>query len=68
LQRLRTPSARYDYFLLDCPASKPLWRAIFGTTSSIFDLWSRPWGVARLLDLKAECLKEDFPNKLYLRM
>jgi len=22
--------------------------AIFGITSSIFDLWSRPWGVARL--------------------
>jgi len=32
--------------------SKPLRRAIFGTTSSIFDLWSRPWGVARLLGLR----------------
>jgi len=28
--------------LLDCPASKPLRCAIFGTTSSIFDLGSRP--------------------------
>jgi len=39
------------HLLLDCPAFEPLWRAIFGTTSSIFDLWSisRPWGVARLL-------------------
>jgi len=27
-------------------------RAIFGTTSSIFDLWSRPWGVVRLLGLR----------------
>jgi len=31
--------------LLDCPASEPLRHAIFDTTS-IFDLWSRPWGVA----------------------
>jgi len=38
-----------DVGLLDCPASEPLRRAIFGTTSSIFDLWSRPWGVTRLL-------------------
>jgi len=38
-------------FLLGCPASEPLRRAIFGTASSIFDLWSRPWGVARLLGL-----------------
>jgi len=26
------------YFLLDCPASEPLQRVIFGTTFSIFDL------------------------------
>jgi len=38
--------------LLDCPASEPLRRAVFGTASSIFDLWSRPWGVARLLVLR----------------
>jgi len=37
--------------LLDCPVSEPLRRAISGTTS-IFDLWSKPWGVARLLDLR----------------
>jgi len=30
--------------LLDCPASEPLRRAIFGTTSSIFDLWSQTLG------------------------
>jgi len=35
----------------DCPASKPLRRIIFGTTSFIFDLWSRPWGAAQLLGL-----------------
>jgi len=32
------------HLLLDFPTSKPLWHAIFGTTS-IFDLWSKPWGV-----------------------
>jgi len=30
-----------SYFLLDCPASEPLRRAIFGTTSPIFDLWAQ---------------------------
>jgi len=31
-----------SHFLLNCPASDPLWRAIFGTNPSIFDLgaWS----------------------------
>jgi len=38
-------------FLLDCPVSEPLWRNIFSTTCSIFHLRSRPWCVARLLDL-----------------
>jgi len=37
--------------LMYCSASEPLRRAIFGTTSYIFDLWSIPWGVARLLGL-----------------
>jgi len=46
------PLQDLTYLLLDCRASEPLRRAIFGTTSSIFDLWSRPWGVARLLDLR----------------
>jgi len=36
------------HLLLDYPASEPLRCAIFGTTSTIFDLWSKPWGVARL--------------------
>jgi len=37
---------------LDCPTSEPLRRAIFGTTFSIFYLWSRPWGVALMLGLR----------------
>jgi len=35
--------AAWGHLLLNCPASEPLWRAIFGTTFSIFDLWFRPW-------------------------
>jgi len=31
------------HLLLDCLASEPLRRVIFGTTSFVFDLWSRPW-------------------------
>jgi len=38
--------------LRNCPAPEHLWHAIFGTTTSIFDLWSRPWDVARLLGLR----------------
>ena len=37
--------------LLDCPASEPLRKSIFGSSLSILDLWSRPWGVAQLLGL-----------------
>jgi len=40
-----------SHLLLDCPTSKSLRHTIFGTTSSIFDLWSRPWGMAQLLGL-----------------
>jgi len=40
------------HLILDYPASEPLRRAMFGTTFSIFDLWSRPWGVVRLLGLR----------------
>jgi len=34
------------HLLLGYPASDPLRRVIFGTTSSNFDLWSRPRGLA----------------------
>jgi len=34
---------RWGTTLLYCPASEPLRRAIFGSTSSIVDRWSRPW-------------------------
>ena len=41
-----------NHLLLDCPASKPLRESIFGSSLSTIDLWSRPWGVARLLRLR----------------
>ena len=40
------------HLLLDCPESERLRRAIFGTSLSFLDMWSRPWGVARLLSLR----------------
>jgi len=54
LQRLPCGHQLQDltHLLLGCPASEPVRRAIFGTTTSIFDLWSRPEGVARLLGLR----------------
>ena len=38
--------------LLDCPTSGPLRGSIFGSSLSILDLLSGPWGVAQLLDLR----------------
>ena len=38
-----------SHLVLDCPVLNPLRRAILGHTLSLLDLWSRPWGVARLL-------------------
>ena len=40
------------HLLLDCPASEPLRKSIFSSSLSILDLWSRPWGVVRLLGLR----------------
>ena len=45
------PLQDLNHLLLDCPASEPLRKSIFGSSLSILDLWSRPWGVARLLGL-----------------
>ena len=41
-----------NHLLLDCPAFEPIRKSIFGSSLSILDLWSRPWGVARLLGLR----------------
>ena len=45
------PLQDLNHFLLDCPASEPLRKSIFGSSLSILDLWSRPWGVGRQLGL-----------------
>ena len=40
-----------SHLILDCPATNPLRRSLFGDSLSLYDLWSRPWGVARFLGL-----------------
>ena len=45
------PSQDISHFILHCPATDSLRRSLFGDFLSLYDLWSRPWGVARLLGL-----------------
>ena len=40
-----------SHLILHCPATDSLVRALFGDSLSLYDLWSRPWGVARVLGL-----------------
>ena len=40
-----------SHLILHCPATDSLRRSLFGDSLSLYDLWSRPWGVARLLGL-----------------
>ena len=37
--------------ILHCAATDSLRRSLFGDSLSLYDLWSRPWGVARLLGI-----------------
>ena len=46
------PLQDLNHLLIDCPASEPLRKSIFGSSLSFLDLWSRPWGVVRLLGLR----------------
>ena len=39
------------HLILHCPATDSLCRSLFGDSLSLYDLWSRPWRVARLLGL-----------------
>ena len=41
------PLQDLNHLLLDCPAYEPLRKSIFGSSLSILDPRSRPWGVAR---------------------
>ena len=45
------PSQDISHLILHCPATDSLRRSLFGDTLSLYDLWSRPWRVARLLGL-----------------
>ena len=40
-----------SHLILHCPATNFLHRSLFGDSQSLYDLWSRPWRVARLLGL-----------------
>ena len=41
-----------SHLILHCPATDSLRRSLFGHSLSLYDLWSRPWRVARLLGLQ----------------
>ena len=45
------PSQDISHLILHCPATDSLRRSLFGNSLSLYDLWTRPWGVARLLGL-----------------
>ena len=42
-------SQNTSHLILHCPATDSLRRLLFGDSLSLYDLWCRPWGVARLL-------------------
>ena len=46
-------SQNLPHLVLDCPVLDHLHWAVFAHFLSLLDLWSRPWGVARLLRLRA---------------
>ena len=40
-----------SHLILHCSPTDSLRRLLFGNSLSLYDLWSRPWGVARVLGL-----------------
>ena len=44
-------SQEMSHLILHCPATDSLRRSLFGDSLTLYDLWSRPWGVGRLLGL-----------------
>ena len=44
-------SQNTSHLILPCSATDSLRRSLFGDSLYFYDLWSRPWGVARLLGL-----------------
>ena len=47
----RHSSQDISHLILHCPATDSLRRSLFVDSLSLYDLWSRSWGVARLLGL-----------------
>ena len=45
------PSQDISHLILHCPATDSLRRSLFRDSLSLYALWSRPWGVSRLLGL-----------------
>ena len=45
------PPQDISHLILHCPATDSLRRSLFGDSLSMYDLWSRSWGVAWLLGL-----------------
>ena len=45
------PSQDISHLILHCPVTDSLRRLLFGNSLSLYDLWSRPWGIAQLLGL-----------------
>ena len=42
-----------SHLILHYPTTASLRRSLFGDSLSLYNLWSRPWGIARLLGLHA---------------
>ena len=47
----RHSSQDTSHLILHCPATESLRRSLFGDSLSLYDLWSRPWEMARFLGL-----------------
>ena len=45
-------SQEISHLILHCPTTDSSRRSLFGDSLSLYDLWSRPWGVSRLLGLR----------------
>ena len=48
----RHSSQDTSHLILHCPATDSLCRSLFGDSLSVYNLWSRPWRVARHLGLQ----------------
>ena len=62
MQHCGSESQNISHLVLDCPVLDHLRRAIFGHSLSILDLWSRPWGIARLLGLRGVDPRPSIPR------